>query len=290
MNTIILKNKTVKGEILEAKFTPDHGMNMLSFKKGSTEVIEQSTKNLFDERFSGLGPMIGPHFHRRNPAIVPKIEKEELFPHIQRVKEKGIQDPFSHGIARYAPWKVEAVDASFQAKLSGNDKWEGVPLSELQGENFNIDFNAQLKPNGLHLEFCMRSDSDSLVGIHYFYSLPEGKGKITANVRDYYYEQGTLKPIPSNWKYDNQGNLQFNLEQEADYGFHPYVDPTQCSILLETEKYSLNTTYKCCSEENSWQLYSPKGAPFVCIEPMSAQNPRKPILSVSTIHIHLEII
>lgn len=43
------------------------------------------------------------------------------------------------------------------------------------------------------------------------------------------------------------------------------------------------------SEENCWQLYHPEGASFVCIEPISSQDPRHPNLSVSAISIRLAI-
>ena len=73
MNPVILSNKTSKGEVLQATFLPEKGMNMISYKKGTLEVIDQSTKNLFDERFAGLGALIGPHFHpsRRNARPSP---------------------------------------------------------------------------------------------------------------------------------------------------------------------------------------------------------------------------
>src|SRR5690349_11544962 len=107
MEPIILENTTHDGSPLQATFLPDKGMNLVSYKKGGVEVIDPSTKSLFEERYAGLGALIGPHFHRRRTDALPKIPDESLFPHIARVKAKGVHDPFSHGIARYAPWKAE---------------------------------------------------------------------------------------------------------------------------------------------------------------------------------------
>src|ERR1700722_3225097 len=140
---ILLKNQSEKGELLEAAFLPGRGMNMISFKKGNIEVIDQSTWDLFEERSAGLGALIGPHFHHRNPSILPKIQDESLFPHIARLKEKGIQEPFSHGIARYAPWNAHLTDNKIVAKLKGADTWKGVTLSSLEGQNFAMEFQGE---------------------------------------------------------------------------------------------------------------------------------------------------
>jgi len=116
---------------------------MISFKKGGLEIIDQSTQDQFKERFAGLGALIAPHFHRRRPESIPPIKDENLFPHIARVKAHGTQDPFSHGIGRYAPWKAEFTPTKVTAVLTGKDTWNGVPLSALEGQNFKMNFTAE---------------------------------------------------------------------------------------------------------------------------------------------------
>ncbi len=291
MQPIILENQTNQGECLQATFLPDKGMNMISFKKGALEIIEQSTKSLFEERYAGLGSLIGPHFHHRRAVSIPPIKDESLFPHIARIRAKGIPDPFSHGIARYAPWKVEATPTSFKALLSSKNVWNGQPLSALEGQNFKMEFSAELKANGLFLDLAIVSDTNSLVGIHYYYTLPNGKGRIISEVRNQIHNsQGELIAIPSDWSLDSQHRLTFNLNQEADFTFRPYSHPLKGDILLETTSYSLRTKYSCVCEENSWQLYHPDHASFVCIEPLSSQDPHHPNLTVSSIQIHLEVL
>ncbi|MGK5594794.1 MAG: hypothetical protein ACSNEK_05480 [Parachlamydiaceae bacterium] len=285
---IVLKNKTSRDELLEATFLPEKGMNMVSYKRGGVEVIDQSTYNLFEERFSGLGPLIGPHFHRRQPSSLPVIKNESLFPHIARVRAKGIVDPFSHGIARYAPWRVEATEHVLKGELSGKDLWNGVPLAELEGQNFKMDFQAELLPDGLKLYLAIVSDTNSLVGLHYFYRLPNGKGEVKATVKDTYLDQSEKKAIPPEWLLEPK-QMNFSLDQGADFTFFPHPNPLRGEILLKTSEYQLKTVYECPCQENAWQLYHPLGASFVCIEPVSAQVPRHPILTVSSLNIQLTI-
>lgn len=289
MEPIILKNQSTDGKPLSATFLPDKGMNMISYKLGDIEVIDQSTKSLFEERFAGLGALIGPHFHRKRAEIVPIVPDESLFPHIARVKAKGVADPFSHGIARYAPWKVQATATGFRASLSGKDQWNGVALSTLEGQNFTMNFSGELSPLGLQFQLSVVSDTDSLVGIHYYYHLPKGTGKVISSIQKTYLDQNERKPVNEEWDFDSQQKLTFDLKNSADYTFFPFPELSHGKILLDAGDYRLMTTYTCPSQENCWQLYHPKDASFVCIEPISARDPRHPNLSVSSIRIHLKI-
>ncbi|MBA3604344.1 MAG: hypothetical protein H0W50_12085 [Parachlamydiaceae bacterium] len=72
--------------------------------------------------------------------------------------------------------------------------------------------------------------------------------------------------------------------------FSPYSDRLEGVITLETLTYRLKTTYISPSQENSWQLYRPEGASFVCVEPLSAQDPHHPNLSVSSLKVILSIL
>lgn len=289
METIVIQNKTSTGDILKATFLPEKGMNMISFKRGDIEVIDQSTKEQFEERYAGLGAMIGPHFHRKKDGAVPLIKDESLFPHIARVKSKGIHDPFSHGIGRYAPWKAEASPTKINAVLTGKDTWNGIPLSQLEGQNFKMMYTAEMTPSGLMIDISVVSDTDSIVGIHFYYHLPNGKGIVTSNVQDTFIENNQREKIPDSWDFSDQHRLKFNLTEPANYTFYPHPNPREGHITLETETYKLITRYNCVSQENSWQLYHPKDASFVCIEPLSAQDPRHPNLTVSSLRIHLDI-
>lgn len=289
MKPITLKQQRKDGVSLEATFLPGKGMNLASFKCGAIEVIDQSTKEDFENKFAGLGALIGPHFHRRNPKALKPIPDEELFPHIALFKEEGRADPFSHGIGRYAPWKAEWNENSLQATLSGDDSWNGIPLSELEGQKFKMGLNARLVETGLQLDLSVVSETDSLVGIHYYYHLPNGKGTVVSQVKDTILQDNQKVSLPHDWVGEQRHRLNFSLDRKADFTFYPYPDPLEGKITLETETHDLVTRYRSNSAENSWQLWHPEGASFVCIEPLSAQNPRRPNLTVSSIHIELEI-
>lgn len=282
MNPIVLRNQS-----LEATFLPSHGMNLISYKLGDIEVIDPSTRPLFDERFAGLGALIGPHFHHRK--VIPAVKDASLFPHIARIKAKGIAEPFSHGIARYAPWTVESTDTRITAKISGKDTWNGVPLAELEGQNFNMTYTADLTTKGLSLKLSVVSDSDSIVGIHYYYRLPNSRGKVISQIQNYSLKDGQRIPLKKEWSIDSQQKMEIDLNQSLDDTFFPFPNPLEAKIILNTEEYQLVTTYNCRSQENCWQLYHPQGASFVCIEPLSAQDPRHPNLTVSSLDINLEI-
>lgn len=287
---VVLEAKAENGERLIAHFAPSKGMNCLSFKKGAIEAIDQSTENLFSERCAGLGAMIGPHFHHRPPDAITAVPDEALFPHIAAVKAKGTKEPFSHGIGRYAPWKVQAVTpSSIKAVLKGDDLWHGISLKDLEGQDFTMEYGAKLTPKGLEIDLSVSSQRESVVGLHTYYALPRGRGQIVSSVQTTYNEKSVLKPIPSAWE-PEENVLVFDLDQEADYGFHPFPDPLHGSVTLETGSYSLQVSYWAENRENSWQLWHPKGGSFVCIEPLSASDPRKPVLTASRLKILISVL
>lgn len=175
MQPVVLRNTALSGAELTASFLPEQGMNLISYRKGNCEVIEQSTKNLFEERYAGLGALIGPHFYWRSDDLISKVPNESLFPHIARVKAKGAKDPFSHGIARYAPWEYLSTPSSISAHISGKSEWNGTPLSVLEGTDFKMAYEAVLTPHGLEIGMHVECDRPSVVGLHYYYALPGEK-------------------------------------------------------------------------------------------------------------------
>lgn len=292
MKTITLRNISENGAPLEVTYLPEMGMNMASYKKGDIEIIDQSTKPQFEDNFSGLGPLIGPHFYRRRPEVLPKLADEKAFSHIARIKEKDTKtDPFTHGVGRYAPWSYEHDENSIKATLKGSDTWAGLTLKEIEGQDFTMTFTSTLTPKGLNINFSVVSEADSIVGIHYYYHLPQGRGRVIGKVKNQYLDINEIKTIPTTWNFDpSTHELEYILDKHTDFAFHPFPDPTIGDILLDTETYQLRTQFESVSEECSFQLYHPKGASFVCVEPTSAQDPRHANLTVSSIKISLEIL
>ncbi len=289
MEQAVLTKQLRNGSTLQATFLPEKGMNLISLKWNGIEVIDQQTKPLFEERYAGLGALIGPHFHRRNERIIPKVAEESKFPHIARVKAKGVAEPFSHGIGRYAPWKSVVAPCSIEAQLTGDDEWNGVKLAQLQGQKFKMGYAARITDTGLAIDMSVIGETDAIVGLHYYYRLPKGGGRVSADVQGCYRDQGVLKDIPATWSYGSRGELIYDLSNEADYTFQPHLDQLGGTVVLETAEYTLSTRFRSPSAEVCWQLFHPKDASYVCVEPMSAANPRKPVLSVSRLSVELEI-
>ncbi len=288
MEELILENQTAKGVPLRAVFAPSKGMNLLSYRYGDVELIDQSTKEPFLARAAGLGALSGPHFLRRKKETLPKIPDGVSYPHFAENAKRGEVDPFSHGIARYAPWRAKQKGNCITAILSGDEEWEGVPIKDLQGQMFTMRMEASLEEKGLQLDLSVVSDADSVVGIHYYFRLPNGKGKVTSEIAKSSLVDGVEKPLPEDW-IDENGLFITDLEEAYDVTLFPRK---ACGgqILLETDEYRMAIDYEAPSAENSWQLYHPREATFVCIEPLSAKNPHRPNLTVSSVKIGLSIL
>ncbi len=258
---------------MKATFCPDKGMNLTSLMFDDIEVIDQSTRNLFEERNAGLGALIGPHFyHRKNP---PRVPNPSAFPHISRLKSPGSDEPFSHGIGRYVSWNYTASNKAISGHLSGKDTYGGMPLSALEGFDFEMNFNAQATANGLEVEMNVESPTaPTIAGLHYYYALDNHAGVVRMSSQDQYNDMGTLKPIPPEWKDPENGALAFNLKWASDYGFRPRTQDFSGDAELATGTRRLHIHYQAGSDEQALQLYHPLGASFVCIEPVTAKNPR----------------
>ncbi|MCB1107118.1 MAG: hypothetical protein KDK76_03375 [Chlamydiia bacterium] len=288
MKSVTLSNTSPLGLPLQATFLPEGGMNLISYKLGDIEVIDQATRPLFDERFAGLGALIGPHFHHRKE--IPHDFDEALFPHIATIKAQGKNEPFSHGIARYVPWKYAASNTQIQARLTGSDLYKGVSLKTFEGQDFLMTFDVQLLTDGLFITLKIDSEKPSLVGLHYYYAL-SGPGFIHGFVQNTYRDQEMIKPIPDKWLKNH--HLHFSLPQKADFGFFPQKktpNDHDYHLNLNTPDYSLHIDYNTTSNtEISCQVFHPQGASYVCVEPLSAKIPPNPVLTRSALEAKLQI-
>lgn len=282
---ITIKTKTKTDQILSASFMPLCGMNMISYKKGNKEVIDQTTTHMFKERFAGLGAMIGPHFHHRSE--IPPIANERLFPHIASVKSSGKKEPFSHGIGRYAPWDYTASQNSIEATLTGSHIWKGIALKDLEGFDFLMKYKATIHETGLDIELNVEGEKPCIIGLHTYYRLAKNN-YLTAQVKHKYNDLGEFKPLPRNWLNQQQSHLRLPINQSLDYGFLPEAT-TKGRALLETSEYNLLVSFSS-DHEISLQVYHPENSSFVCIEPLSVKNPRKLTTNCSSITVNLEIL
>jgi hypothetical protein len=287
---ITLRNTAPDGEELEAIYAPEKGMNLVSYRKGSIQVIDQQTTPLFEERCAGLGALIGPHFYEQSEP--PSNYAPSLFPHVAKMQAQGRKDPFSHGIARYVPWKYASSETQIQAELRGTDLIQNTPLTAFEGQDFHMKYEARLLPDGLFISVAITSEKPSLVGLHYYYVF-SGKGSVQGQVQNTYRDQANWNPLPASWTDTSPTHLNFTLPQKADYGFIPaYKTETdhEYHVQLNTENYSLHFEFNTSSnEEVSFQVFHPENASYVCVEPLSARFPPGPKLSQSKLETKLQI-
>lgn len=290
MEKIVLQNETAKKELLSATFLPKLGLNLASYKKNSMEVVDQTTKEAFFERFSGLGPIIGPHFFRMEENKIVHPLRKDLFPHIDRVLKRGQKDPFSHGIGRYVPWTVEHTCSTLSATLQGHDRFEGAYLKDLEGFDFSMFFEAKLLPDGLDISMSVSADQECVCGLHYYFALENKKGRILSPIQNTYNDGGTFKPLEKNWIHGDDNLLNLPIDGFVDYGFLPLFEKGSSWVKLHTGSRSLQVDYQGDLEAISCQIYSPKEADFVCIEPISAKNPRALDKTSNRFHAKISII
>jgi hypothetical protein len=286
----ILKNQAPDGELLEVIYDPEKGMNLISYRKGDLQIIDQTTRSLFEERSAGLGALIGPHFHEREN---PKIDFDtSIFPHVAKMVAAGRKDPFSHGIARYVPWKYVKSETQIQAKLSSSDLYQGVPLAQIEGQDFVMKYEARLLSDGLSISYAIRSEKPSIIGLHYYYTLA-GTGKIQAEVTPFYRKENQWDPLPVKWTDTRPSHLCFSLPQKADFGFIP-DHKTEIEKLyhlnFETKTHRIHFDYASASEEKlSFQIFHPENSSYVCIEPLSSRNPLTPKLLDNHLEVKIQI-
>ncbi|MCH9632795.1 MAG: hypothetical protein S4CHLAM6_11370 [Chlamydiae bacterium] len=279
------------GKKLKAVFNPQVGMNLMSYSLGSVEVMDQNTMPAFKERMAGMGALIGPHFHHRKDKDIPSLSIDDLFSFIPSLVKKGQKEPFSHGIARYVPWKYEGGKDFINAKLSGKDTYKGYKISELEGQDFELSFKAKLKPNGLFIDYSISAQNPSVIGLHYYYRLDNKLGNVSSQVDSKYHHPQGWRPIPNDW-FESSRVLNFELrpDVEADFGFRPVNEAQHSQVQLKTSSHQVKIYYQSNSKENSWQLYHPKDATYVCLEPVSSANPREASEASSNLKIQIEII
>lgn len=288
---ITLRNTSDTGDELKATFDPEKGMNLLSFKRGEIEAIDQSTKNLFDERCAGLGALIGPHFHHRKDEDISLDFDPSLFPHIEALKKKGQKEPFSHGIARYVPWKTDYSETQIKARLDAKDLYQGVPIKTFEGQQFEMLMDVALVHDGLLIQLTIHSEKPSVIGFHYYYAATKDS-VVQAFVKDQYRDNTQWKLLSSDVYDPKKHKLTFPAFDKSDFGFIPYLNDNHPyhQISLKNPDSILHVEYTSSNEEEtSWQLYHPEGASFTCIEPLSSQNPKTPKLNSSNLQLKLSI-
>lgn len=205
------------------------------------------------EVIAAPSPVIGPHFAERHAG--------------------SIQDPFPDGIVRYAPWKASVInDTTVQARITGKDEWNGKALSALEGQTFVMEMSASLRPTGLSISLGVVGDSDALTGFGAHLALPDGKGRVISRTQQ------------------TQSAATIQLDQPHEALHHLFPDRLSGSIVLETASYRLQFLQSCKSVENSWFLRNRADGASVYVAALAAKDPKKPILTVNTVRVDLQLL
>jgi hypothetical protein len=273
------------GEDIEAVVSPELGMSLLDFSACHVPLLQKSRKQDFLQGRKGLGPVILPHFNQR-PSF-PKVPEEVLASasHTDYLRTHGVEDPFQHGIGRYAQWisETKCTDESVSVKgnISGNTEYNGVPVGEIVGFDFTAFVTYALSEGNMTVTFDITSDEPAAAGIHFYYRLPETGGSQTA------------LSVEKTGKNDNGSLFEFSHHQK-DGKF--YILPIEGNIDAEftpageeggyarykliTPEFRLDTRVLAKGDpEHAFEsvvVFHPEGSDFVCIEPLSDPNPLFP--------------
>lgn len=266
---IVLEDKGIK-----ATFNPDKGLNLMSLIIEGRELIEQSTAKGFIESSRGLGPLIGPHFYHRVIDTIPYLDDAILDKLEKKLQFKREAEPFSHGIARYVPWRVLKQDKnSFRAILDSHDEIEGITLGEIEGFDFVMEFEASVSPRELNILYKAKSSTQPVVvGLHTYYTLDPSMKAIDLVGAPFYYDKLNKKTVPPDW-YGDRG-FKIPLNKPLDYTFSPQLDREGFGEVGVKMGVSNLLIQAKASPDLSFQLYRAEDSPFICIEPIAAINPR----------------
>ena len=266
---IVLEDKGVK-----ATFNPQRGLNLMSLIIEGHELIEQSTQKEFLESSRGLGPLIGPHFHHRVIDTIPYLDDGILDKLATKLQFRREAEPFSHGIARYVPWKVTRQQKnSFHAILDSHDTIEGITLGEIEGFDFVMEFEATVSNRELKIVYKAKSSSQPVVvGLHTYYALDHSMKTVDLVGAPFYYDKLNKKSVPPEWLGDR--GLKIPVDKPLDYTFSPRLDKEGFGEVEIRMGGSILLIQAKASPDLSFQLYRREDSPFICIEPIAAINPR----------------
>ncbi len=279
---IVLVEKGIK-----ATFDPEHGLNMVSLIIEGKELIDQSTKKGFQESSRGLSPLIGPHFYHRAPDAIPFFDTEALHLLSKKLRFRDEVEPFSHGIARYVPWRVlETTATSFKAELDSHDKVLDWTLAEIEGFDFVLGFEASVTERAIEICYSAKSTSQPVVvGLHTYYALQEGMHFAELSGAPFYYDKLNRRSVPHDWLVNQ--TLKIPLDQALDYTFSPQLSREGFGeVELHCGVSALKIEAKA-HPDLSFQLYRPADASYICVEPIAAINPRIVTQKHASLEVHI---
>lgn len=258
------------GGWLRAEVLPDAGMTLRSLRLGDIEAICQSRAAQFASCRKGYGPLIGPHFNQRAQLPAAALAHMARWPQTDALARMGFGDPWQHGVARYAPWEYTASPDSIRAKLSGDQEMHGLPLSAVQGGDFELRLELQLDGQTLRVHYTAEADFPPVIGLHYYYALPGDHGRVRAPVTGMMRAGRQSAPIPPEWLDASGRRLNLPLDRNLDNVFPLRPGP----IELETPAHTVKIMPE--SGVESFIVFHPGLDGWVCVEPLSSANLPQP--------------
>lgn len=250
---LVSSSIVLKAGDLQATFLPESGMRCVNFMYREQALLEE-------------GLVVGPHFGKR--------------------KMKSLKDPYPYGLGRYGNWEANASASSFRAHINGDMTWQNEPLKALQNQNFKMTFEGDITPTELVLTLSVISDSDSIVGIEYFFPYAHANRFIETSAKREIYIEGKESTLPERWDYSPNGKLKVPTSEDYAFSFRPYPNPTQGEVIIDD---LLKVKYESISEESSWILRNHPQEKIFSLGAVSSQNPWKPNLTVSSITIKMSV-
>jgi hypothetical protein len=188
-------------------------------------------------------------------------------PHYGAHKPSLAEQTLEHGSVRYAPWHiVDSTEHSLRAEITGDAIWQDRQLADWQGQKFKMTYQAHLNAHGLTIACSVVGETDTLIGIDYPWLLPAGICSLRVHSGEktsHFNVQGTGSQTTS-----------LNLSTEP---WHKLLDPSPtplgADISLVTPQYEIQVSYS-----------------YVAIQPMTAQDPLHPNLTVSSLHVAITFV
>jgi galactose mutarotase-like enzyme len=230
-------------------------MSLVDFSVRGVPILDLTRQEIFLSFRKGLGPLILPHFNQ--DRRIPPTDRGR-FPHARLLEERGIKDPFQHGVGRYVPWRFQAEGETVVGRIGGVDLYQEVPLRELEGFDFQAEVRYTLGEDGLEIAFDVSSrESPVACGIHFYYDLVDrGSAAVVLPLA------GTAE------------ERVLRLDRGLDQAFpFPKDRGERLSCLLRTAAYTLTTTVRVqgppAETFDAVIVFSPEGESFACVEPLS---------------------
>lgn len=249
------KIETLSKGDTEIQVAPEMGLSLVRFVYRGADILDMSTEEDFTKLRKGLGPLILPHFNQF--ASVPEVETAR-FPHVEELKKRGVKHPFQHGVGRYVPWEWSADTFRVTGTLSSGQTHEGVRLYDLAGYAFDATVTYEVLDNGLRLGFAISGDEPVALGEH-FYLATLDDSRATVDLPDCF----------------EGGPRRIELAEPIDSVFPVKADTqpqmAECTVTTPGHEVVVRFPVASASDEHfeSVVVFSPQGASFVCVEPVS---------------------